>query len=155
MLALCVAFASVHAIAAPGSKNFTSPPYVPNYFSSEAGSFQGNATAQAPQPGAGPVFAAPAPRRTVAVASRRAARYHAVRVTRAHRYLRLVRSKAAAHRQYLDARIARVQVFRAGVADSRAARRANAQPRAAGGKAIAAKTRPAPIKGKSFARARG
>ena len=46
-LAASVAGAPVHAVAAPpGSKNFTPPGDVPNYFSGEAQSFQGNAASR-------------------------------------------------------------------------------------------------------------
>jgi hypothetical protein len=174
MLALCVAIAPIHANAAPpGSKNFTSPAYVPNYFSSEAGSFQGNATARARQTGAGPVFAVPAPRRTFAAASRRIGRHHAVRAAQARRYVRLARIRAGAHRQFVDARafhnrivhagVAPPRFVRTGVTDARAARAAKtagptATPAQHGpptSKAVAAKTRPPPSKGKPLAPARG
>src|ERR1700681_1733656 len=101
MLAVFVAFAAALAFAPldaraapPGSKNFTSPAYVPNYFSSEAGSFQGNATGRAGPTGAGPGFAAPAPRRTVAVASRGVSRYHAARAAQARGHARVARGRA-------------------------------------------------------------
>src|ERR1700693_2008462 len=97
MLALAMAGVPVRAVAAPpGSKNFTPPGYVPNYFSGEAQSFQGNATARPAQPGAGPGFATPAPRGAVAVAvaSRGSGRRHAVRVAQGRGRLRLAHGRA-------------------------------------------------------------
>jgi hypothetical protein len=191
MLAVCLVFAAVladapvDARAAPlGSKNFTSPPDVPNYFSSEAGSFQGNAIARPGQTGAGAIFAAPAPHRTFAAASRRTGRYHWRRAAQARRY---ARSRAGAHRQFVDARVAHARVAHAGVArarvahagvaragvapdrvvDARAVRSASAagpralsaRPGPAESKAVAAKLRPAPSpapsKVKPVARAHG
>ncbi|MGC2411973.1 MAG: hypothetical protein WA459_04660, partial [Stellaceae bacterium] len=46
-LALAVAGARADAVEAPpGSKNFTPPSGVPNYFSNESGPFQGGANAR-------------------------------------------------------------------------------------------------------------
>lgn len=66
-LALLIAIAAVltvPALAADpiGSKNFTAPHYVPNYFSNEAGSFNGGASARVAPGYPAPVYAAPAAR---------------------------------------------------------------------------------------------
>ena len=174
-LAAIVAVAPVHAAAAPpGSKNFTPPASAPNYFSNESGSFQGNATARAAQPGAaqpsasqsgavqravGPAFAAPAPRSRVAAASRRTGRHHAVRTAKARGHLRVARGKAAVHRKFVRSRAAQTRVAQAR-AVSRSAKRAGprvaqAQRVPARKKTVAAKSRPAPAKAKSAPQGRG
>ncbi|MGE5271923.1 MAG: hypothetical protein ACM3JG_19875 [Thiohalocapsa sp.] len=48
-----------------GTKNFTPPGYVPNYFSNESGSFNGGASARAAQRAITPAVAAPSQRRVV------------------------------------------------------------------------------------------
>ena len=158
-LAAAVAGAPVHAVAAPpGSKNFTPPGYVPNYFSGEAQSFRGTATAHAAQPGAGPGFAAPSPRRTVAVASRQSGRHHAVRAAQGRGRVRLAHGRATTHRQSVHARIGRAGAGRAQVARSARApvpRVAHAQRGAARSKAVATGSRAAPGKGRSAARGHG
>jgi hypothetical protein len=107
----------------PGSKNFTPPRYVPNYFSNESGSFRGGSAAGAAQPGAGPVVAAPAPYRKVVATAQRHPRYrhhagrhhvrphyagrnharvhHARRAATAHGRFRLARGQTHAHRHVL------------------------------------------------------
>ncbi len=153
-LAICVALAiavagmPVDAVGAPpGSKNFTPPADVPNYFSNESGPFQGGANTRATQPGAGPIVAAPASRSRVAAASRSRAR-HAARAAKARGGYRLAHGKATAHRQLVHAGAAR---------SGKAAgpRTAHAQVRAATGKAVTAKSRAASSKGKRIARAHG
>ncbi len=148
-LAAGLAGAPADAVEAPpGSKNFTPPGYVPNYFSNESGSFRGGASVGAAQPGAGPAVEASAPRRRVAAASRRHPRHHAGRAATAHGRLRLARGRASAHRHVLYAHAARSgKASRASVAHARA------MP--AKTKAVAAKSRPAPAKAKRLARARG
>src|SRR5262249_14613798 len=78
-LAVAAAAAPSGAIETPaGSRNFTAPRYVPNYFSNESTPFQGGAGARPGQPGAVPVFAAPAARAAPGYAyssSRRAGRH--------------------------------------------------------------------------------
>ena len=61
-VALAVAGAGVSADAVeapPGSKNFSPPGYVPNYFSNESGPFQGGANARNVQSETAPIVAAP------------------------------------------------------------------------------------------------
>ncbi len=149
-LVLAVAGAPAGAVEAPpGSKNFTPPADVPNYFSNESGPFQGGANAHSAPPGAVPVAAAPASRGGRAVASRRTARHHhPARVAKASRRTRLAHGKASAHRQ----------VAHAGAARRRHAsgpKVAHAPVRHLAGKAVAAKSRAASSKGKPLARAHG
>jgi hypothetical protein len=158
-LALAVAGAPVHAVAAPpGSKNFTPPGYVPNYFSGEAPSFQGNATGRpapsgASQPRVGPGFVAPASRGTVAVASRGVGRRHAARAARGRGQFRLAHGRATTYRQSVHARVGRAQVARSARAPG--PRVAQAQHGPARSKAVATGSRPAPGKGRSAARGHG
>jgi hypothetical protein len=160
-LAACVVLATLvaDAVAAPpGSKNFTAPSYVPNYFSNEAGSFRGEATARPAQPGAAPTLAAPPPRTIVAAASRRAGRHHVGRAAKARGHIRLARGKAGGHRQLVHARTGRAQLGQARTAArARAAgpRLAHAQHGPARSKAVAVKSRPAPGKGRGAAHGRG
>jgi len=156
VLAALTAGAALDAVAAPpGSKNFTAPASVPNYFSNEAGSFRGDATARAAQSGA-PTLAAPAPHSRVAAASHRIGRHHAGGTAKARGHVRLARGKAGAHRQLARARHGgAVHATAARSARSAAPRMAHAQHGPARSKAVAAKSRPAPGKGKSAARARG
>jgi hypothetical protein len=57
-LAVVVAALPVAAVETPpGSKNFTPPRNVPNYFSNESGPFNGGAGARTAQPGPVPVYA--------------------------------------------------------------------------------------------------
>ena len=153
-LAASVAGAPVHAVAAPpGSKNFTPPGYVPNYFSGEAPSFQGNATGRPAPSGAGPGFAAPAPRGTVAVASRGSGRHYAVPAAHGRGRVRLAHGRATSHRQLVHARAGRAQVARSVRAP--APRVAQAQHGPSRSRAVAARSRPAPGKGRSAARGHG
>jgi hypothetical protein len=159
-LAAAVAGAPVHVAAAPpGSKNFTPPGYVPNYFSGEAQSFQGNATARAIQPGAGPGFAAPAPRGTLAVAaaSHRIGRPLAGRAALGRGRVRLVHGRSTT-RPSLHARAGRAGIGRARIATSARApgpRVAQTQHGPARSKAVATGSRAAPSKAKSAARGHG
>jgi len=156
VLAASTVGAALDAVAAPpGSRNFTAPASVPNYFSNEAGSFRGDATARAAQSGA-PTLAAPAPRTRVAAASHRIGRHHAGRTAKARGQVRLARGKAAAHRQLAKARPGKaVHATAARSARSAGPKMAHAQHGPARTKAVAAKSRPAPGKGKSTAPARG
>jgi len=100
-LAVAVAAAPSGAIETPaGSKNFTAPGYVPNYFSSESAPFQGGTGARPGQPGAVPMFAAPVPRGRSfhAYSSRRHGGRHWARGLARGRY-HATRGRAAGHRQ--------------------------------------------------------
>src|SRR5205807_1329788 len=62
-LAVVVAGVPANAVEAPpGSKNFSPPRDVPNYFSNESGPFQGGAHARSAQPDTAPIVAAQASR---------------------------------------------------------------------------------------------
>jgi len=144
-LAIAVAGAPADAVEAPpGSKNFSPPGYVPNYFSNESGPFQGGAHARSAQPDTAPIVAAPAARGRAVASSRRNVRHHA----KARARTRLAHAKASAHRQ-----VVHVGAARSGKASG--PKTAHAQTRSAGGKAIAAKSRAASSKGKRIARAHG
>jgi hypothetical protein len=155
-LALSVALAPAAAAgmpagaveAPPGSKNFTPPADVPNYFSDESGPFQGGAAARDAQPEIGPSLAAPAPRGRSAVSSRRFSRHHAGRLARARGRTRVAHGKASAHRQFAHA-----GAVHGGHASG--PRAAHAEVGHAAGKAVAAKTPPASSKGKHIAHAHG
>jgi hypothetical protein len=158
-LAAAVAGAPLAALAAPpGSKNFTPPGYVPNYFSGEARSFQGNATARPAPPGAASGFATPAPRASVAAGSHRIGRHHAVRAAQGRGRVRLAHGRATTHRQSVHARVGRAAAGRAQVARSARAsvpRVAHAQRGPARSKAVSTGNRAAPIRSRSAARAHG
>ena len=144
-VALVLAGAGVPADAVeapPGSKNFSPPGYVPNYFSNESGPFQGGANARNVQSETAPIVAAPGPRSRVAAASRRNTR-HASRIAKAKGRTRLASGKAVAHRQ----------LARAGA--THGAKASSAKTAHAVGKAVAAKSRAASSKGKRIARAHG
>jgi hypothetical protein len=95
---------SAGAVESPaGSKNFTAPRYVPNYFSNESGAFTGAIHRPGVQPSA-PVYAAPRayprPSYGYAAASRRAVddrRYTSSR----RRYHHLARGRLAARRHFI------------------------------------------------------
>jgi len=155
VLAVCVAlFAAAAGMPAgaveapPGSANFTPPGSVPNYFSNESGPFQGGAAARPAQPGAGPVFTAPAPRRRIAAAPRRDGRHHARYAAPARGRARLARARAGGHRYAVHAPIARSGAASRG-------RAAHARSGPARSKAVAAGRRPAPGKSRRVARAGG
>jgi hypothetical protein len=96
-LAICVAYgagigAETLAAGPPfGSRNFTPPSHVPNYFSNESGPFRGGGGGQT----ASPVVAAPGPAGSVAVASGRLARQQSVHAGR--KRARLARGKSGRH----------------------------------------------------------
>ena len=145
-LAVAVAGAAADAVEAPpGSRNFSPPGFVPNYFSNESGPFQGGANARNTQSETAPIVAAPASRGRVAAASRRNARSHSSRIAKAKGRTRLANGKATAHRQLARAHGAR----------GSGAKTAHAQVKSTGGKAVAAKSRAASSKGKRIARAHG
>jgi hypothetical protein len=150
-LAAAVAGTPADAVEAPpGSKNFTPPADVPNYFSNESGPFQGGAAARDAQPAIGPSLAAPAPRGRSAVASRRFARHHAGRLAKARGHTGVAHGKASAsaHRQFAHA-----GAVHGGHASG--PRTVHAEVGHAAGKAVAAKTPPASSKGKHIAAAHG
>ena len=149
LLAAAVAGGPVAAVAAPqGSKNFTPPADVPNYFSNESGPFQGGATARNAQSDTAPVAAAPAPRGRVLTASRRNARHHAARLAKARGRTRLAHAKSSANRQFAHAGTA-------SASKTVHAQVRSAQVRSPGGKAVAAKSHAASSKNKRVARAHG
>src|SRR5258705_7903822 len=107
-LAVAVAGAPARAVEAPpGSKNFTPPRDVPNYFSNESGPFQGGANARNMQSDTAPILAAPSSRGRAVVSARRNARGHASRNAKARGRTRLAHGKASAHRQVAHAGAAR------------------------------------------------
>ena len=145
-LAIAVAGVPAGAVEAPpGSKNFTPPGDVPNYFSNESGPFQGGANARSTPSDTAPILAAPASRGRALAASRGNARRHAAH---ARGRTRLAHGKAAAHRQLAHAGAPHS-------ARPSAVKTAHAQARPASGKTIAAKTRAASSKGKRVAAAHG
>jgi hypothetical protein len=153
VLAMLAAGASLEAVAAaPGSKNFTAPSDVPNYFSNEGGSFRGDSTARAAQPAAVPNLAAATPRHSTAAASRRAGRHHAGRASKGRGGIRLARGRASSHRQVAHVRAGHVGTVRSAKAAGPKLTHANGSARS---KAVAAKGHPAPGRGKTAARGRG
>jgi hypothetical protein len=148
-LAVAVAGAPANAVEAPsGSKNFTPPRDVPNYFSNESGPLRGGATARSTQSETGPIAAAPASRGRAVASARRNTRHHAARIAKARGRIRFVHGKASAHRQ-----LAHAGAARSGKASG--PKTVHAQARPATGKAVAAKNRAASSKGKRIARAHG
>jgi hypothetical protein len=148
-LAALVAGGRAAAVAAApaGSKNFTPPSDVPNYFSNESGPFQGGANARDGQSDTAAIAAASASRGRAVTLSRRNPRHHAARLAKARGRTRLAHAKAGAHRHFAHA----------GTAS--AARTVRAQVRSAIGHAIgkagAAKSHAAASKNKRVARAHG
>ena len=157
-LAATVAGGPAAAVAAPpGSKNFTPPPDVPNYFSNESGPFQGGASARNAQSDTAAIAAPASPGRAMA-ASRRNARHHATRFAKARGRSRLAHAKASAHRQFAQAGAARSGMSSAAKtvhAQVRSTQVRSAQVRSAVRKAVAAKSHAASSKGKRIARAHG
>lgn len=133
-LGAAVAGLPVYAVEPPsGSKNFSAPSGVPNYFSNESGPFQGGAIARPASPGAGPVYATPAPRGRSVATSRHRGRYASARGARGN-HRQAARGRAGSYHYTSHARGARTG--------------------SAKGKAVTAGTRTAPSKGKP-ARAHG
>jgi hypothetical protein len=131
--------------APPGSKNFTPPGDVPNYFSNESGPFQGGANARNAPSDTAPIVAVPASRGKALAASRRDARRQAAH---AKGRTRLAHGKAAARRQFA----------RAGPSHGTrgvGSKHARAEVRPASGKPVAAKSRAASSKTKRVAAAHG
>ncbi len=171
MLVAVLAGAPAYAAEPPqtGTKNFTPPGYVPNYFSNESAPLRDRASVQtAPSP-ARPVAAGPVPRsqqttssrhhrtrvasarerhRRHHVAGRRRApaRRHVSHIRSAHRGGAHATGTARADHQAAHHRTAPHRVV--------AARHGSAHHRSARGKAVA-RNRPASHKVKRFARARG
>jgi hypothetical protein len=157
-LAIAVAGTPADAVEAPpGSRNFTPPSDVPNYFSNESGPFQGRATARNAQPEAVPVVAAPTSHRGRAVASRRASRHHHPgHVAKAGGRTRLAHGRASGHRQVAHAgAVRRGHASGPKVAHAAGSRMAHAPAGHLAGKTVAAKTRAASSKNKHLARAHG
>jgi len=145
-LALAAAVAGIPAAAAaapPGSKNFTPPADVPNYFSNESGPFQGGANARNTQSDTSAIGALPASPGRALTLSRRTARHHAAHLAKARGRTRLAHAKAGAHRQFAHARTAS------------GSRTVHAQVRSAISKAVAAKSHASSSKNKRIARAHG
>ncbi len=141
------------AVEAPaGSKNFTPPPYAPDYFSNESGPFHSGANARAAAPPAVTNFAAPSSPRRTAVASHRYARHRVLRVAKARgRHPR----RHVVHRMAGRRHIAHLRTARRGKAAVR--RVAHNERRAAAPKGILAKARhrPAASRTRRVARAGG
>jgi hypothetical protein len=80
----------------PGSRNFSPPAAVPNYFSNESGPILGTPAARPPQPAPVPVIAvpAPAPRRVVAV--ERKAERHSAKTAKSRDQSRTAQAKTRA-----------------------------------------------------------
>ena len=107
-LAVCLAYGAglgtdmAAAVEPPsGSRNFTAPRHVPNYFSNETAPFRGTSGGQTTSPGAGPVVAAPVQAQHGAVASNRRARQKSVHAGRQR--AKLARGKAGRHGQVVRA----------------------------------------------------
>ena len=162
-LGLAFLGAPAHAIEAPaGSKNFTPPGDVPNYFSNESGPFRGGAAASTAQQGAVPVVAAPAVVAPVAHSGRAMAthrtsgHHHPGRVAKAGGHTRLAHGKAGGHRQVAHAGTARHgHAPGPKVAHAAGPKVAHVTAGHLAGKTVAAKSRAASSKGKHPARAHG
>ena len=95
---------------AAGSKNFSAPRSVPDYFSNESGPFHTGASARAARPGPAGRFAAPMTDRATSVAARRHRGHRARRmaaISRHHRYRRLARRRVGTHGHAVHFRAAR------------------------------------------------
>lgn len=108
-LAVCLAYGAglgmetAAAVEPPsGSRNFTAPNHVPNYFSNETAPFRGTSGGQTASPGSGPIVAAPAPAHHGTVASSRRGRQQSVHAGRQR--AKLARGKAGRHGQVVRAR---------------------------------------------------
>jgi hypothetical protein len=102
VVAACVGLPAGAVDPPPGSRNFTAPRSVPNYFSNESGSFNGGAGARPAAP-AGTVYAAPgAPAGGYAAAPRRYAGYQAGRAVARGRY-RVARGRSGGRRYAVHA----------------------------------------------------
>jgi hypothetical protein len=140
-LAVCAAVAiaaagmSAHAIEPPpGSRNFTTPTHVPNYFSNEATTFQGGAGARAAQPGADQFnAAAPEPRSYSAGEPRSYSRKASARAGRGkYRGSRVARGKVTSSRY----------AARAGAARSGKVAVVRGRGKSVASKAVATRSRP-------------
>lgn len=136
MLAVAAAGTSYAIEPPPGSRNFTAPGFVPNYFSNEAAPFHGGAAARPAQP-VGDQFNAASPPTSRAAAPRRQARKGSVSASRAKHRGKLVRGK----RSYSKAGASR-QAARAGARRSGKPVAARHAARPAAGKAVAVRGRP-------------
>jgi len=84
-----------------GSRNFTAPNHVPNYFSNETAPFRGTSGGQTASPGGGPVVVGPVQAQHGTVASSRRARQQSVHAGRQR--AKLARGKAGRHGQVVRA----------------------------------------------------
>jgi len=163
MRAACVALAAMltgpagAAEPPPGSKNFSSPRGVPDFFSNESGPFRGGANARAVSPGAIPAVAAPVQHRGReyqggAVASRQHGRSHLTHVARGRGGYRSAHRKAGMHGHLAQARAHARAGARRGGGSQAAARSGSAHA-----KTVAAKAphHAAPSKAKHLAGIRG
>jgi hypothetical protein len=95
-------------LSTPGSRNFEPPSSVPNYFSNEAGPFQGGAGAETTYSSSGPAVVSPyPPTQTAAVEPLRTAVRH---VARANRRVRLARAHPRSGRHAARTRVAKAKV---------------------------------------------
>ena len=86
------------AIAEPpaGSRNFSPPAAVPNYFSNESGPILGTPAARPPQPAPVPVIAVPAPAPRQVVAVERKAERHSAKTAKSRDQSRTTQAKTRA-----------------------------------------------------------
>ena len=131
-VAVIVGFAAPGVAEPPaGSKNFSSPGFVPNYFSNESGPVMQNPAPLPDQAIPAPVTAAPARQPSPAVAVERKAARHAVKAARSQDRHRTAHAKAGAANKR--------KVVSAKSGKSKAVRLAHAEPHGAKGKPTAAK----------------
>ena len=136
-LGICVAYGAglgaemAVAVEPPsGSRNFTAPSHVPNYFSNETAPFRGTSGGQTASPGGGPIVAPPAQAHHGTVASSRRARQKSVHAGRQR--AKLARGKGGRHGQVVRAR-------GSGGGKVVAARSAHARSKVSGARAAPAK----------------
>jgi hypothetical protein len=80
----------------PGSRNFSPPAAVPNYFSNESGPILGTPAARPPQPAPVPVVAIPAPAPRHVVAFERKAERHSAKTAKSRDQSRTAHAKTRA-----------------------------------------------------------
>ena len=144
-LAIAAAAAVPSAVAEPpaGSRNFTPPAVVPNYFSNESGPVLGTPAVRPAEPAPAPAAAAPAPPPPMAV-ERPPERRHVVRYVKPPDRGRTAQAKprVADKRKIVAAsraRSAKAATIAARSDKPRSARVAHAEPQAAKGRPAAAK----------------
>jgi hypothetical protein len=106
LLLAAAAALPARAVEPPGSKNFTAPPYVPDYFSNESGPFHTGARARPAAADAGPRSAAPTTRARTGGKLRAGGRgrLHRHHVARRHVYRRLASKRTGHWRALASAR---------------------------------------------------